>query len=256
LSRTRVLVVDDDPKIVAALRLYLEHAGYEVAAAADGQRAIATARTFHPDLVVLDVMLPKGDGLTVCRTLRSESTVPILFLTARATEEDRLEGLDLGADDYVTKPFSPRELVARVRAILRRVRGDEDAEERPAARPARAPERAARPAPTEAPLRVAGLVIDPARHEVRVRGDRVDLTPREFRLLHALARDPGRAMSRDELAERAFGPEYEGLARTVDAHVANLRRKIEPDPASPVYVETVFGVGYRFRAARREGRDG
>jgi len=245
LSRTRILVVDDDAKLLASLRLYLEHAGYEVAAAGDGARAIAAARTFHPDLVVLDVMLPRGDGLSVCRALRAESNVPVLFLTARATEEDRLEGLDLGADDYVTKPFSPRELVARVRAILRRVhdvdspspgeRGQDHS-----------------PARDGAPLRVRGLRIDPARHEVIVRGARVELTPREFRLLHALARQPGRAMSREELAERAFGPEYEGLARTVDVHVANLRRKIEPDPAAPVYVETVFGIGYRFRAGRRE----
>jgi len=239
LRRTRVLVVDDDPKILASLRLYLEHAGYEVAAAGDGLRALAAARAFHPDLVVLDVMLPKGDGLFVGRELRAESDVPILFLTARATEEDRLEGLDLGADDYVTKPFSPRELVARVRAILRRAleRGE----------PPAGDDRTPAPA-GELPIRLPGLVLDPARHEVRVRGERIDLTPREFRLLHALARDPGRAMTRDELAERAFGPEYEGLARTVDAHVANLRRKIERDPADPVFVETVFGVGYRMRA--------
>ena len=246
MSRARVLVVDDDSKILSSLRLYLEHAGYEVAAAPDGQRALAAARAFRPDLVVLDVMLPKGDGLAVCRALRAESEVPILFLTARATEEDRLEGLDLGADDYVTKPFSPRELVARVRAILRRARG-ESGENEPGRRST-----AAEP-PTAETLRVGALRIDPARHEVTVRGARVDLTPREFRLLHALARDPGRAMTRDELAERAFGPEYEGLARTVDAHVANLRRKIEPDPASPVYVETVFGIGYRLRAGRRSG---
>jgi two-component system, OmpR family, alkaline phosphatase synthesis response regulator PhoP len=239
LRRTRILVVDDDAKVVDSLRLYLEHAGYEVAAAGDGQRAIDSARSFQPDLVVLDVMLPRGDGLLVCRTLRAESEVPILFLTARATEEDRLEGLDLGADDYVTKPFSPRELVARVRAILRRARGEGE------------PGNGGAPESETAPIRLPGLVVDPSRHEVTVRGERVDLTPREFRLLHALARDPGRAMTRDELAERAFGPEYEGLARTVDAHVANLRRKIEPDPASPVFVETVFGIGYRLRRGRR-----
>jgi DNA-binding response OmpR family regulator len=238
--------VDDDSKILSSLRLYLEHAGYEVAAAADGQRALAVARSFRPDLVVLDVMLPKGDGLAVCRALRAESEVPILFLTARATEEDRLEGLDLGADDYVTKPFSPRELVARVRAILRRARG-ESGEDEPGRRSTAAEPR------TAETLRVGALRIDPARHEVTVRGARVDLTPREFRLLHALARDPGRAMTRDELAERAVGPEYEGLARPGDAHVANLRRKNEPDPPSPRYVETVFGIGYRLRAGRRSG---
>jgi len=181
----------------------------------------------------------------VCRRLRAESSIPILFLTARATEEDRLEGLDLGADDYVTKPFSPRELVARVRAILRRSQG-EDVD----AIPERVPR--ARDEKKAAPIRVSGLVIDPRRHEVRARGVRIELTPREFRLLHALAAEPGRAMTREELVRRAFGDEYEGLERTVDAHVANLRRKIERDPSNPVLVETVFGIGYRLGG---NGRD-
>jgi DNA-binding response OmpR family regulator len=254
LRRARVLVVDDDPKIVASLRLYLEHAGYEVASAGDGQKALAAARSFDPDLVVLDVMLPRGDGLSVCRALRARSDVPILFLTARALEEDRLEGLDLGADDYVTKPFSPREVVARVRAILRRAEQAGAARPRrdeALSRPERIPRHAAMPEAPETSIRLPGLVIDPARHEVVVRGERVDLTPREFRILLALAREPGRVLSRDELAERALGPDYEGLARTVDAHVANLRRKIEPDPSAPVLVETVFGVGYRLRGGRR-----
>jgi DNA-binding response OmpR family regulator len=245
VPKTRILIVDDDPKVLASLRLYLEHAGYEVAAAQDGERALAAARSAAPDLVVLDVMLPRGDGLMVCRRLRAESSVPILFLTARATEEERLEGLDLGADDYVTKPFSPRELVARVRAILRRSQGEDvDAALERASR--------ARAEKTAAPIRVSGLVIDPRRHEVRARGTRVELTPREFRLLHALAAEPGRAMTREELVRRAFGDEYEGLERTVDAHVANLRRKIERDPANPVLVETVFGIGYRLGG---HGRD-
>jgi DNA-binding response OmpR family regulator len=244
VPKTRILIVDDDPKVLASLRLYLEHAGYEVAAAQDGERALAAARSTAPDLVVLDVMLPKGDGLMVCRRLRAESSVPILFLTARATEEERLEGLDLGADDYVTKPFSPRELVARVRMILRRSQGEdaEVAERVPRAGAGKA----------AAPIRVSGLVIDPRRHEVHARGVLVELTPREFRLLHALAAEPGRAMTREELVRRAFGDEYEGLERTVDAHVANLRRKIERDPSNPVLVETVFGIGYRLGG---NGRD-
>jgi DNA-binding response OmpR family regulator len=243
VPKTRILIVDDDPKVLASLRLYLEHAGYEVAAAQDGEHALAAARSNAPDLIVLDVMLPKGDGLMVCRRLRAESSVPILFLTARANEEERLEGLDLGADDYVTKPFSPRELVARVRAILRRSQGeDADAVSLPRSRTEK----------TAAPIRVSGLVIDPRRHEVRAHGVLIELTPREFRLLHALAAEPGRAMTREELVRRAFGDEYEGLERTVDAHVANLRRKIERDPSNPVLVETVFGIGYRLGG---NGRD-
>jgi len=226
VAKSRILVVDDDPKTVSSLRLYLEHAGFEVAAAADGRQALARARSNpSPDLIVLDLMLPHVDGLTVCRTLRGESDVPIILLTARTTEEDRLEGLDLGADDYVPKPFSPRELVARVRAVLRRTpAGLVDAR----------------------PIRAGRLTIDPARREVKVGTKPVELTPREFRLLEVLARAPGRAFTREELVERAFGPDYEALDRTIDAHVMNLRRKIEPDPAAPTYIQTVFGVGYRF----------
>lgn len=230
MAKSRVLVVDDDPKTIASLRLYLEHAGFDVAVATDGRQAIARARAAPtPDLIVLDLMLPLVDGLTVCRTLRSESDVPIIMLTARTTEEDRLEGLDLGADDYVPKPFSPRELVARVRAVLRRAPGG---------------------ASDGPPIKVGRLTIDPARREVKVGAKAVELTPREFRLLEALARAPGRAMTREELVERAFGPDYEALDRTIDAHVMNLRRKIEPDPADPTYIQTVFGVGYRFVGRR------
>ena len=231
MAKSRILVVDDDPKTVASLRLYLEHAGYEVAAAADGRQALARARVAPPpDLIVLDLMLPHVDGLTVCRILRGESDVPIIMLTARTTEEDRLEGLDLGADDYVPKPFSPRELVARVRAVLRRS---------PASGDAGGP-----------PIKAGRLTIDPARREVKVGTKAVELTPREFRLLETLARAPGRAFTREELVERAFGPDYEALDRTIDAHVMNLRRKIEHDPAEPVYIQTVFGVGYRFVGRR------
>jgi DNA-binding response OmpR family regulator len=230
MPKVRILVVDDDPKTVASVRLYLEHAGYEVVAAADGRQALALAQESPPpSLIVLDLMLPEVDGLSVCRTLRARSDVPIVMLTARSTEEARLEGLDLGADDYVVKPFSPRELVARVRAVLRRF-------------PAGAAHRA--------PLEIAGLKLDPATREVRVRGRQVSLTPREFLLLEAIARAPGRAFTREELVQRAFGPDYEALDRTIDAHVVNLRRKIEPDPSAPVYIRTVFGVGYRFEGPR------
>ena len=227
MSKAQVLLVDDDEKTVATVTLYLEHAGFDVVTASDGVGALAMARREPPpDLIVLDLMLPGLDGLEVCRRLREESSaIPIIMLTARSSEEDRLEGLDLGADDYVVKPFSPRELAARVRAVLRRAPGAED----------------------ETPLRVGALVIDPARHEATVRGERVPLTPREFRLLEVLARTPGRAFSRSELVERAFGAESEALDRTIDAHIVNLRRKIEVDPARPAIVETVFGVGYRLR---------
>jgi DNA-binding response OmpR family regulator len=228
-SRT-ILVVEDDRKTSAAVRLYLENAGFEVAVAFDGRQAIEAARTLRPDLIVLDVMLPQVDGLEVCRTLQGESEVPtpVILLTARTTEEDKLRGLDLGADDYVTKPFSPRELVARVRAVLRRAAVRED-----------------RPGPTELPFR--DLVLDLARHEVTVRGQPVALTRHELRLLEAMARAPGRAFTRTELVERAFGWDYEGMERTVDVHVKNLRRKLgaRTEGGEP-WIETVFGIGYRF----------
>ena len=227
--RPRILVVDDDAKTVASVRLYLEHAGFQVAEAVDGREALRIARANPtPDLIVLDLMLPGMGGLEVCRRLREESRVPIIMLTARSTEEDRLEGLDLGADDYVVKPFSARELAARVRAVLRRGQIED----------------AAGP-----PIRIGGLVIDPGRHQVTVRGVSASLTPREFRLLEVMARAPGRAFSRAELVERAFGVHSEALDRTIDAHLVNLRRKVEVDPASPTLIETVYGVGYRLRSA-------
>lgn len=173
-------------------------------------------------------MLPGLDGLEVCRRVRETSAMPIIMLTARSTEEDRLEGLDLGADDYVVKPFSPRELAARVRAVLRRAPGASDGP----------------------PVRVGDLVIDPARHEATLAGRPLDLTPREFRLLEVLARAPGRAFTRGELVERAFGADSSALDRTIDAHVVNLRRKLGDDPACPGRIETVFGVGYRLRDSR------
>ena len=221
----RVLVVDDQKTIVETCRLYLEHAGFDVVVGYNGEQALAEARESRPDLIVLDLMLPRVDGRDVCRRLRDEGVrVPIVMLTALATEEDRIAGLELGADDYVVKPFSPRELVARVRAILRR----------------------APPAEAGGELSFEGLTIDRRAHRVRVDGEEVELTPREWALLETLASHPFRAFSRAELLERAFADERDLLERTVDAHVMNLRRRIEPDPASPKRIVTVFGVGYRF----------
>jgi DNA-binding response OmpR family regulator len=228
VTRSRVLVVEDDPKTRSTLVLYLEHAGFLVTEAADGRTALAVAAQERPDLVVLDRMLPGLDGLEVCRRLRADAPLPVIFLTARATEDDRLEGLDLGADDYVVKPFSPKELVARVRAVLRRAPG------------AGLPEA----------LTVGDLTLDPARGVAVVAGREAKLTGREFRLLAALARAAGRVLSREELVARAFGDDYDGFDRTVDVHVANLRRKIEDDPSTPTRVVTVFGLGYRLDVRR------
>ena len=230
VARARILVVDDDAKTVASVRLYLEHAGYEVETAADGRAGLERARAEPaPDLVVLDRMLPHLDGLAVCRLVRGESGIPVILLTARTTEADRLEGLDLGADDYVSKPFSPRELVARVRAVLRRTQAD-------------VPET----------LAVGALAVDTGRREVRVGATPVGLTPREFAILVALARAPGRVFSRQALRERAFGDASDALDRTVDAHVVKLRRKLAAAGVGPdaPRVETVFGVGYRLAAPR------
>ena len=222
----RVLVVDDEPQIAQIARDYLEHAGFSVIVAGDGRKALDLARSRQPDLIVLDLALPKIDGLDVARELRRESTVPIIMVTARVEEADRIAGLDVGADDYVTKPFSPRELVARVGTVLRR----------------------ARPGPR---VIAAGAVeIDLTSREVRRDGAVVPMTPAEFRLLEVLAANPGRAWTRADLAERAFGHDYEALDRTIDAHVMNLRRKLERDRARPELIQTVFGVGYRFDAGR------
>jgi DNA-binding response OmpR family regulator len=221
-----ILVVDDDRKTVDLIRLYLEKDGYRVLTAYDGRQALDLARRRQPGLIILDLMLPRVDGLDVCRILRSETRVPIIMLTAKTTEEDKLAGLDLGADDYITKPFSPRELVARVRAVLRRVHNeDEDG-------------------PGE--LNFGNMVVDFVRHEARVDGESIHLTPKEFRLLETMARQPGRVFSRLELLENAFGFDYGGFERTVDVHVMNLRKKIEPDPADPTYIHTVYGLGYKF----------
>ena len=222
-----ILVVDDDKKIVDLVTLYLKRDGYTVLPAYDGQEALDVARRKRPDLIVLDLMLPELAGTDVCKLLRTESRVPIIMLTARATDEDKLRGLDLGADDYLTKPFNPRELVARVRAVLRRVY------------------------PAETPgddLRYGSLIISFLRHEVTVAGKPANLTPTEFRLLEALVREPGRAFSRSELLDRAFGYDYEGVERTVDVHIMNLRRKIEPGGGEWRFITTVPGLGYRFES--------
>ena len=222
-----ILVVDDEPKIVKLARDYLQRQGYQVATAADGPMALAIARREKPALVVLDLNLPGMDGLDVCRALRRDSGVPIIMLTARVEETDRLIGLELGADDYITKPFSPRELVARVRAVLRRARGD-----------------------LQAPylIRAGDLEIDLAGHRVTRNGEALELSRTEFNLLSVLAQHQGQAFSRAQLLQRLHGVAFDGYERSIDAHIKNLRRKIEPDPGNPSYVETVYGVGYRFAA--------
>jgi DNA-binding response OmpR family regulator len=224
-----ILVVDDEPKIATLAREYLEHAGFAVLVAGEGRSALALARSRRPDLVVLDLGLPGLDGLDVARALRRDSDVPILMLTARTDEADRILGLELGADDYVTKPFSPRELVARVRAILRRT------------------EIAMTLA--DAPIRVLDVEIDPARLRVSIDGRPVDLTPTEFALLATLARQPGRVFTRSQLLDAIHGIAFEAYERAIDGHVKNLRRKLESDPAHPRYLLTVHGVGYRFADA-------
>ncbi len=223
-----ILVVDDDANIVRLVRSYLEQAGYAVQTAADGKTALQAIRTVRPDLVVLDLMLPEMDGLAVTRAVRAEPTLaatPILMLTARVEDVDRIIGLEMGADDYVTKPFNPREVLARVKAILRRIQ---------------APSPAAQPI-----LRVGDLEIDPTTHAFSQAGQVLDLTPSEFDIIHLLMRHPGRAFTRTELIEEGLGYEYAGLERTIDSHIKNLRRKIEPDPRNPIHIETVFGIGYR-----------
>lgn len=229
MSGARILLVDDDAKIVRLVQTYLENDGYQVVCTGDGLDALDLARSKQPDLMVLDLMLPGMDGRDVCRVLRAEgSRLPVIMLTARSAEDDKLTGLGLGADDYVTKPFSPRELLARVRAVLRR--HDETRSH------------------GVGDMHYGDLSVNAISHEVRCGGALVALTPIEFRLLTTLMEWPGKAFSRAELLDRVFGFDYEGLDRTVDVHVMNLRRKIEPDSEHPTYVETVFGVGYRFSA--------
>ncbi len=221
-----ILVVDDEPKIVDLARDYLEHAGFAVVSASDGPEALTRARTEHPDLIVLDLGLPKLDGLDVARALRRDSSVPIVILSGRSDESDKLVGLELGADDYVTKPFSPKELVARVRAVLRRIE---------------------RPAPASDVIRASDVTLDLPRMRVRAGERDVDLTATEFQLLAALAREPGRVFTRSQLLDAVHGVAFESYERAIDAHVKNIRRKLERDPHEPRYVQTVHGVGYRFR---------
>ncbi len=223
----RILVVDDDANTTRLVKLYLQRDGHTVTTAADGVEALNAAREKHPDLIVLDIMMPKMDGVEVCRVLRQESDIPIIMLTARTTDEDKLKGLDMGADDYVTKPFSPGELAARVRAVLRRLPGERGPNE----------------------LRRGDLVIDFRRHDAYRGGTAVGLTTAEFKLLGVLALQPGRVFSREQLIEKALGHDFEGYERTIDAHVRNLRRKLESDPTHPTYVKTVYGAGYTFTEA-------
>jgi two-component system, OmpR family, alkaline phosphatase synthesis response regulator PhoP len=220
-----ILVVDDEPKVLKLTRDYLEKDGFRVISAADGGAALQMARREKPDLVVLDLMLPGVDGWEVCRALRRETDLPIIMLTARAEESDQLVGLELGADDYITKPFSPRTLVARVRALLRRTQG--------------------RMKPP-AVVRAGGLEIDLEGHKVQVDGAPVHLTPNEFRLLVALAQHPGQLFSREQLVDHLHGASFDSFDRSIDSHIKNLRRKLEADPAHPRFIETVYGEGYRF----------
>jgi DNA-binding response OmpR family regulator len=223
-----ILVVDDEPKIAALARDYLEHAGYAVVVASNGRAALDAVARSHPDLVVLDLGLPELDGLDVTREIRRDSTLPIVMLTARDDEIDKLLGLELGADDYLTKPFSPRELVARVKAVLRRVD-------------------AATTGPnTHEVIRAGDVTLDMPRMRVDAAGRPVELTPTEFQLLATLAAQPGRIFTRSQLLDAVHGVAFESYERAIDTHIKNIRRKLEPDPRTPRYLLTVYGVGYRF----------
>jgi len=226
-QKRRILVVEDDHKTAELVRLYLERDGHQVLTAYDGLEGLELARDGSPDLVVLDLLLPGINGMDVCRKLRQESDVPIIMLTAMSTEQDKLEGLDLGADDYVTKPFSPKELAARIRAVFRRTT-----------------ENSLFMGPRE--VECGDLKIDFQRHRAVMGGLEIHLTPTEFRILAALAREPGRLFSRGQLVDRALGYDFEGMERTIDVHILNIRRKIEPDINQPQYIRTVYGMGYKF----------
>jgi len=223
MSARKILVVDDDAKTVDLVKLYLERDGHSVLTAYDGLTALQTFREQQPHLVVLDVMLPGLNGVEVCRTLRSESDVPIIMLTARTRDEDKLTGLDTGADDYVTKPFSPKELAARVRAVFRRL---------PAER-----------GPAE--IRYGAFYLNFPKREVHLNGKKLALTSVEFKILGAFLREPGRVFDRVEIIDKAFGYDFESFDRAIDVHIFNLRRKIEPDPKHPRYIKTIYGAGYK-----------
>lgn len=220
-----ILVVDDERRLVSLVEAYLTQEGFRVATAYNGREALFVARQESPDLIILDVMMPEMDGYEFMRLHRKEHATPIILLTAKVEEDDKVIGLELGADDYITKPFRPRELTARVRAVLRRSGQVE---------------------PTAKVLRVGNIQLDIDSHEIKVEDEFVDLTPSEFDLLAALMSAPGRAFSRLDLLDRIQGTAYEGYERTIDVHVKNLRAKIEPNPREPRYIETVYGVGYRF----------
>jgi len=221
----RVLVVDDNVKTAELVKLYLDRDGYRVTLAHDGIEALRLAKEWHPDLIVLDLLLPGIHGLEVLRRVRTESDVPVILLTALTTDDDKLEGLELGADDYVTKPFSPKELAARVRTVLRRLPGE------------RGPSEITR----------GKLVLDFLKQTAFLAGRPITLTTVEFKLLGILAKEPGRVFSRSELIEKALGYAYEGFDRTIDVHILNLRRKLEADPTHPTFIRTVYGAGYKFQ---------
>lgn len=220
-----ILVVDDEPKITRLAQDYLEGSGYQVLTCADGAQALIIARQEKPDLIVLDLMLPSMDGLDVCRTLRRESAVPIIMLTARAEEADQLVGLELGADDYITKPFSPKALVARVRALLRRAQGDFQQEQI---------------------LKAGKIILDQKKMEVQLNGEPLHLTRSEYSLLETLMTHAGQPLSREQLLESLHGMIYSGVDRSVDSHIKNLRKKIDLDSAGPSCIQTVYGFGYKF----------
>lgn len=223
----KILVIDDEPQIVKVLKAYLEKAGYQVVTAADGNAALAVFQREKPDFMILDLNLPGVDGLDICKAVRRDSDIPILMLTARVEEADRLIGLELGADDYVVKPFSPREVVIRVRTILRRTTT----------------------VPTTSDIIQAGnLVIDLKLHTVRLAGRSIELTPTEFEILVVMAKQPKRVFSRLQIMEQAQGNAFEGYERTIDAHIKNIRLKLEPNPKKPIYILTVFGLGYKLEA--------
>jgi len=226
MARKKVLVVDDDAKVVEVIRLYLDHEGCEVITADNGVDGLRLAREQSPDLVVLDLLLPELDGWQVCRTLRQKSDIPIIMLTARTTEQDRIAGLDLGADDYVPKPFSPRELAARVRAVLRRQPGAIE--------------------PITSAVTRGALTMNFLTRQALLDGRPISLTSAEFNLLGIMVREPGRVFTRADLIDKAFGCNTNSLEHTIDTHILNLRRKLEPDTASPKYIITVFGAGYKF----------
>ena len=221
----KILVIDDEPKIIQLTQDYLENAGFSVISAGDGERALAVIRDEQPDLVVLDLGLPGMDGLDVCRSIRKTSNLPIIMLTARDEETDKLVGLELGADDYITKPFSPKELVARVRSVLRRSELVQEGRE---------------------VFRVGDVTLDLPRMQVTVSGEEIELTATEFQLLQALASQPGRIFTRSQLLNAVHGVAIESYERAIDAHIKNIRRKLEPYPHEPRYIQTVYGVGYRF----------